>query len=344
MNAFPSESFFDNRKSKIRNRKWVGPSVIAFVLGVIGAVAEAQQQAKTIPRIGVLRSDTPTTFASRNEAFRQGLRELGYVDRKNVFIEYRYAETNLDRLPSLAAELVGLEVDVIVVGGGATRAAKKATSTIPIVVGSAGDLVGDGLVASLAKPGGNITGSTVISPDVSGKRLKLLKEVLPKAARDTVLFYGSESDLDEVRQTEIAARHLGVKVQPVKARNPNEFADAYAVMIKQHANAVIFIQGVATLQYRKELSELAMKHRLPSMCETSVWTDDGCLMNYGPDLLYLWRRAAVFVDKILKGAKPADLPIEQPTGFELVINLKTAKQIGLTIPPNVLARADRVIK
>lgn len=308
-------------------------------------VAEAQQQAKTIPRIGVLRNDTPTTFASRNEAFRQGLRELGYVDGKNVFIEYRYAETKLDRLPKLADELVGLKVDVIVVGGGnVTRVAKNATSTIPIVVGSAGDLVGGGLVASLAKPGGNVTGSTDISADVSGRRLELLKEVLPKAARVAVLFYGSESDLDEVRQTEIAARHLGVKVQRVKAGDPNELADAYVMMAKQQANAVIFIQGAGTLQHRKELSELAMKHRLPSMCETSVWTEDGCLMNYGPDLLYLWRRAAVFVDKILKGAKPADLPVEQPTKFELIVNLKTAKQINLTIPPNVLARADRVIK
>jgi putative ABC transport system substrate-binding protein len=271
------------------------------------------------------------------------LRELGYVEGKNIFIEYRYAETNLNHLPKLAVELIDLKVDVIVVGGGATRVAKNATSTIPIVVGSAGDLVGGGLVASLAKPGGNVTGSTDISPDVSGKRLELLKEVFPKATRVAVLFYGGEADLDEVRQTEIAAGHLGVKVQRVKARNRNEFADAYAMMIKLQANAVILIQGSGTLFHRKELSGLAVKHRLPSMCETSVWTEDGCLMNYGPDLLYLWRRAASYVDKILKGAKPADLPVEQPTKFELVINLKTAKEIGLTIPPNVLARADRVI-
>ena len=307
------------------------------------SVSEAQQS-KTIPRIGVLRNDTPATFATRNEAFRQGLRELGYVEGENIFIEYRYAETNLDHLPKLAAELIDLKVDVIVVGGGATRVAKNATSTIPIVVGSAGDLVGGGLVATLAKPGGNVTGSTDISPDVSGKRLELLKEVLPKAMRVAVLFYGGEADLDEVRQTEIAAGHLGVKVQRVKARNRNEFADAYAMMIKLQANAVILIQGSGTLFHRKELSGLAVKHRLPSMCETSVWTEDGCLMNYGPDLLYLWRRAASYVDKILKGAKPADLPVEQPTKFELVINLKTAKQIRLTVPPNVLARADKVIR
>jgi putative ABC transport system substrate-binding protein len=325
------------------NNKLLG-TVLWAVLLALCVPADAQQPTK-IPRIGVLRNDTPPTFAARNQAFRQGLRELGYVEGESVSIEYRYAETKLDRLPQLAAELVSLKVDVIVVGGGAaTRVAKNATSTIPIVVGSAGNLVGDGLVASLAKPGGNITGSTDISPDVSGKRLEILKEVLPKATRVAVVFSGSESDLDEVNQTEIAARKLGVKVQRVKARNRNEFADIYAMMMKQQANAVIVIQGGGNLAHRKSLSELAMKHRLPSMCETSLWTEDGCLMNYGPDLLYLWRRAATYVDKILKGRKPADLPVEQPKKFEFVINLKAAKQIGLTIPPNVLARADRVIR
>ena len=317
--------------------------VVAVVLLAVAVIAEAQQP-KKMPRIGVLRSDTPATFASRNEAFRQGLRELGYVEGENVLIEYRYAETKVDRLPQLAAELVNLKVDVIVVGGGTTRVAKNATSTIPIVVGSAGDLVGDGLVASLAKPGGNVTGSTDISPDVSGKRLELLKEVLPKAARVAVFFYGSESDLEEVKQTEIVARHLGVKIQRVKAPNPKEFADAYVMMIKQQANAVIFIQGSHVLPHRKDLSELAMKHRLPSMCETSLWTEDGCLMNYGPNLLFLWKRAAVFVDKILKGTKPADLPVQQATKFEFVINLKAAKQIGLTLSPEFLSRANKVIK
>jgi putative ABC transport system substrate-binding protein len=318
-----------------------------FALGAIfltlSFTSEAQQ--KKIPRIRVLRNDTPATFATRNEAFRQGLRELGYVEGENVLIDYRYAETKPDRLPQLAAELSSLKVDVIVVGGGATRVAKNATSTIPIVVGSAGDLVGSGLVDSLAKPGGNVTGSTDISPDVSGKRLEILKEVLPKATRVVAVeFSGSEGDLDEVKQTEMAARHFGVKVQRVKARSRSEFANAYAMMIKQQASAVIFIQGGDTLPHRKELSELAMKHRLPSMCETSVWTEDGCLMNYGPDLLYLWRRGATYADKILKGTKPTDLPVEQPTKFEFIVNLKTAKQIGLTIPPNVLARADRVIR
>jgi len=329
---------------RIQNPKWIGLVAIGVAFAMCGAVAQAQQQAGKVPRIGVLRNDTPALFASRNEAFRQGLRKLGYVEGENIRFEYRYADGNRNRLPELAAELVSLKVDVIVVGGGTIAVAKKATITIPIVVGSAGDLVGGGWVASLANPGGNVTGSTDISPDVSGKRLELLKEVLPKASRVAVLFGGSESDLDEVKQTEIVARHLGVKVQRVKARNRNEFADAYAMMIKQQANAVIFIQGGDTLPHRKELSELAMKHRLPSMCETSPWTEDGCLMNYGPDLLHLWRRAATFVDKILKGRTPADLPVEQPMKFEFIINLKAAKQIGLTVPPNVLVRAQKVIR
>jgi len=278
-------------------------TLCAILFALCGSV-EAQQP-KKIPRIGILRNDTPATFATRDKAFRQGLRELGYVEGENILIEYRYAEAKFDRLPQLAAELVSLKVDVIVVGGGtATRDAKNATSTIPIVVGSAGDLLGGGLVASLAKPGGNVTGSTDISPDVSGKRLELLKEVIPKATRVAVFFYGSESDVDEVKQTEMAARHLGVKVQRVGGHSRNELANAFAMMIKQQVNAVIFIQSGNTLPHRKELSELAIKHQLPSMCETLVWTEDGCLMNYGPHLLYLWRRAAIFVEKIFKGANP----------------------------------------
>ncbi len=319
-------------------------TALSGALLALSFVANAQQHLKTMPRIAVLRNDTPALFASRNEAFRLGLRELGYVDGENIRFEYQYADGKPTRLPELAAELVNLKVDVIVVGGGTVAAAQKATTTIPIVVGSAGDLVGSGWVESLAKPGGNITGSTDISPDVSGKRLEILKEVVPKAARVAVIFYQGRSDEDEVKQTEIAARHLGVKIQRVKVLNRNEFADAYAMMIKQRADAVILIQGGWTLPHRKELSELATKHRLPSMCETSVWTEDGCLMNYGPDLLHLWRRAATFIDKILKGRKPTDLPVEQPTKFEFIVNLKTAKQIGLTIPPNVLVRADKVIR
>jgi putative ABC transport system substrate-binding protein len=275
------------------------------------------------------------------------LRELGYLEGKNILIEYRYAEGKREQWPELAAELVRLKVDVIVVGGvGVTQATRQATSTIPIVVGGAGDLVKAGLVGSLAKPGGNITGSTEISPDLSGKRLELLKEVLPKASRVAVLWYPSVglTDDDEVRETETAARQFGVKVQLVEVKVPDEFDAAYRAIAKQQLNAVIIIQGSFTLFHRRQLVELAVKNRLPSVCESARFADEGCLLSYGADVLYLYRRAAVFVDKILKGAKPADLPVEQPTKFELVINLKTAKQIGLTIPPNVLARADKVIK
>jgi putative tryptophan/tyrosine transport system substrate-binding protein len=229
-------------------------------------------------------------------------------------------------------------------GTTATAAAKQATSTIPIVVGSAGDLVGGGLVASLARPGGNITGSTSIAPDLSGKRLELLREVISKAAPVAVLFYPNPGSWDQIRETETAARGLGVRLQLVEVRDPNEFEKAYVAMRKQRASAVIIILTSFTNNHRKQLISLALKNRLPSVCEQSEWTNDGCLISYGPNVLLLFRRAAIYVDKILKGAKPADLPVEQPMKFELVINLKTAKQIGLTIPPNLLARADKVIK
>jgi putative ABC transport system substrate-binding protein len=273
------------------------------------------------------------------------LRELGYVEGKNIVIEYRYADGKLERLPELAAELIGLKVDIIVVGGtSATSAAKQATGKIPIVVGSAGDLVGAGLVASLARPGGNVTGSTGIAPDLSGKRLELLREIVSKASPVAVLFYPNPGSWDQVRATETAAHGLGVKLQSIQVRDPNEFENAYATMGKQQANAVIIILTSFTNNHRKQLVNLAIKNRLPSVCEQSEWINDGCLISYGPDGLYPFRRAATYVDKILKGAKPAHLPVEQPTKFELVINLKAAKQIGLTIPPNVLARADRVIR
>jgi putative ABC transport system substrate-binding protein len=325
-------------------RKIIGWLLATFLPGIISPI-EAQQPAKRVHRIGVLLSEVPSSFDARNQAFREGLHELGYVEGKNIIIDYRYAEGKLDRLPELATELVQLKADVFLVGGtAAATAAKQATSTIPIVVGGAGDLVGAGLVASLAKPGGNLTGSTSISPDLSGKRLELLREVVPKASSVAVVWDSSPGQSPEVRSIETAARGIGVKLQPVELRDPKDFQNAYATMTKQQAGAVVIIQSSFTLGYRKHLVELAAKQRLPSICEQKEWTNDGCLMSYGPDLQYLWRRAAFFVDKILKGAKPADLPVEQPTKFEFVINLKTAKQIGLTIPPNVLARADKVIR
>jgi putative ABC transport system substrate-binding protein len=233
---------------------------------------------------------------------------------------------------------------IVTSGTPATQAAKQATSTIPIVVGSAGDLVGAGIVASLAKPGGNVTGLTSISPDLSGKRLELLTSVLPKASLVAVLWYPSQWDDMEVKQTESVAQALRVKIQSVQVRSPEEFQSAYATMIKERARAVIIIQGGFIATYRTQVLELPAKNRLASMCDSPAWADSGCLMSYGPNRSDLYRRAAVYVDKILKGAKPADLPVEQPMKFEFIINLKTAKQIGLTIPPNVLARADRVIR
>jgi putative ABC transport system substrate-binding protein len=280
------------------------------------------------------------------DPFRTGLRELGYREGENIFLEYRYAEGSRGRLKNLASELVQLQVDVILTSGTqTTSAAKQATSTIPIVVGGAGDLVGTGLVASLARPGGNVTGSTAISPDLSGKRLELLKEVVPKASRVAVLLHpGTGTDSDEVKQTKSAAQSLKVKIQTVEVREPREFQAAYAAIKRENADALILIQSGFTSSHRKQLAELGTKGRLPTMCESARWAEAGCLMSYGPDLTYQYRRAAVFVDKILKGTKPADLPVEQPMKFELIFNLKTATQIGATIPQSVLFRASRVIK
>jgi len=304
------------------------------------------QQPTTVYRIGSLSGGSVSTSKRNNDAFRDGLRTLGYVQGKNILIEYRYAEGKRERSPELAAELVRLKVDVILVGGTQTAtAAKQATSTIPIVVGSAGDLVGSGLVASLARPGGNITGSTDISPDLSGKRLELLKEAVPKASRVAVLLSPSAgTDSDEMKQTKAAAQALKVKIQVVEVKDPSEFQSAYAAMKKENANALILNHSSFTNFHRKQLIELVTKNGLPTMCEELRWTEDGCLISYGSDQNYQWVRAAVFVDKILKGRKPADLPVEQPMRFEFVVNLKTAKQIGVTIPQSVLFRADRVIK
>jgi putative ABC transport system substrate-binding protein len=305
--------------------------------------AEAQQP-KKVPRIGVL---TPG-FAGGPDlgAFRQGLRDLGYVEGKNIVIEHRYAEGKLDRLPELATEMVRLKVDIIAVGSTrAAIAAKQATSTIPIVVGSAGDLVGAGLVSSLARPGGNVTGLTNIDPDFSAKRLELLKETFPKISRVAVLYHGGPGgDEEELRETEAAARALGVQIQSLKVKDPSQFQDAYAAMNKERADALIIFQSSFTFPRRRQLVELATKNRLPTICGQAVWIEDGGLISYGTDFRQSWRRAATYVDKILKGAKPDDLPVEQPMKFELVINLKAAKQIGVTIPPNVLARADKVIR
>ena len=279
-------------------------------------------------------------------AFRQGLRDLGYVEGKNITIEYRWGEGKLERMPELAAELVRNKVDVIVTQGmPAVLAAKKATSTIPIVAANSDNLVEAGVVASLARPGGNVTGSTRIDADFSAKRLELLKEALPKLSRVAVLSHGTlGGDQEELQESRTAARNLGIQLQSLQTQEPNDFSHAFSEMIKRHADALIIITSSFTSAHRIQLIELARKNRLPTVCGQALWAEAGCAVSYGPNLTELYRRAAYLVDKILKGSKPADLPVERPRKYELIINLKTAKQIGLTIPPNVLARADKVIK
>jgi putative ABC transport system substrate-binding protein len=319
--------------------------LLAILLLTIVTSAEAQSPIRKTPVIAVFLPESPSAYASYVDAFRQGLREVGYVVDENILIQYRYAEGRRDRFSALAAELVRLKVDVIVVVGGTLAAAKRATSAVPIVVGSAGDLVGAGYVASLARPGGNVTGSTNVDSDFSAKRLEILKEAFPKVSRVAILYYGGPGgDADELQETQAAANRLKVQVHSYRVQNPSEFERTYAEMTKDRADALIIFHGNFTSFHRRQLVELAAKNRLPTMCGHPAWSQDGGLMSYGHDRRHQYRRAAYFVDKILKGAKPVDIPIEQPTKFDLVINLNTAKQIGLTIPPNVLVRPDRVIK
>jgi ABC-type uncharacterized transport system substrate-binding protein len=308
--------------------------------------ASAQQPAK-VPRIGWLTGAPFSGNPERREAFRQGLHELGYVERKNIVIEWRTADGKRDRYPAVLAELLRLKVDVIVCdSAGSTRHAKEATSTIPIVMTNDGDPVGNGFVASLARPGGNITGLSQVAPELSGKRLEILKEVLPKLSRVAVFSTSTNvSNAQAMKEIEIAAAAFGVKLQHLDVLTITDIEPAFSAAVKGRADAVLEnivgnIRGAA----RNELAELAVKNQLPVMRERPEHVEAGGLMSYGVNLNDLGRRAATYVDKILKGAKPADLPVEQPKKFEFVINLKAAKQIGLTIPPNVLARADRVIR
>jgi len=307
--------------------------------------AEAQQPTK-IPRIGFLSPTFPSTNPARREAFRQGLRELGYVEGKNIVIEWRSAEGKADRLSALAAELVRLKVDVIVTAGpGSTRAAKEATPTIPIVMGLDNDPVGNGFVASLARPGGNITGLATLAPEIGGKRLELLKEIVPKLSRVAVLGTStSPGSAQQLKEVERAAGALGVKLQYLDVLDPKDIETAFRAASKGRAQAVLSLGGPPLYSHRTRVAELAAKNRLPAIYGTAEFAEDGGLMSYGVSVTDLDRRAATYVDKILKGAKPADLPVEQPKKFEFIINLKAAKKIGLTIPPNVLARADRVIR
>jgi putative tryptophan/tyrosine transport system substrate-binding protein len=308
-------------------------------------LAEAQQT-KKVPRIGYLGATSRSINPARIEAFRQGLRELGYVEGKNIVIEYRYAEGKLDRLPALAAELVGLKVDIIVMGGpAATRSAKQATATIPIVMAYDDDPVGSGFVASLARPGGNITGLSTLAPEISGKQLELLREIVPKLSRVAVLGNAIQpGNPQALREINLAADGFGVQLQYLEIQAPKDIETAFQAASKERAHAVLVLSGTVLLSQRKQIVDLAIKSRLPTIYNRPEYAEDGGLVFYGVSYTDLFRRAATYVDKILKGAKPADLPIEQPKKFEFIINLKAAKQIGLTIPPNVLARADRVIR
>jgi putative ABC transport system substrate-binding protein len=304
--------------------------------------AQAQQQ--KVPRIGFLSTASLSSLSPRLEAFRQGLRELGYVEGRSIAIEYRSAEGNVDRLPELAAELARLKVDCIITAGPTpTRAAKQTTSTIPIIVTTLIDPVGAGFVASLARPGGNITGLTPLSADLAGKRPELLKEAIPKLSR-VAIFLDARMPSSDLKETEAAARLLNVQLISVDIRSLEELENAFRSIAKSRADAFITDSGGFFNTHQKRIVELAAKHRLPGMYPEQEFVLGGGLMTYATSISDLYRRAATYVDKILKGAKPADLPVEQPTKFELMINLKTAKQIGLTIPLNVLARADKVIK
>ena len=320
--------------------------LVVMSIFVESALSEAQQPTK-VPRIGYLTGATPDGQSHRIEAFRQGLRELGYVEGKNISIEYRFAEGKPDRLPALAAELVRLKVDVIVTSGApATRSAKEATVTIPIVMTNDTDPVGSGFVASLARPGGNITGLSNLRPEISGKRLELLKEVVPRLSRVAVMGTSTiPGNAQNLKETELAAGALAVKLQYLDVLGPKDIETAFRAASKGRAEAVLALSsGGILLSQRAQLADLAVKSRLPAIYQSRSYVEAGGLMSYGASITDLNRRAATYVDKILKGTKPADLPVEQPTKFELVINLKAAKQIGLTIPPNVLARADKVIK
>jgi putative ABC transport system substrate-binding protein len=307
--------------------------------------AQAQQPTK-VSRIGYITAGSLSAQSARIEAFRQGLRELGYTEGKNLVIEYRQAEGKFDRLPALATELVRLKVDIIISGGPTvTRTAKEATTTIPIVMVQDSDPVRSGFVASLAHPGGNITGLSTLAPELSGKRLELLKEIVPKLSRVAVLGDSTEpANAQSLKEIELAAKAFGFKLQYLDVLIPKDIETAFQAATKGRADAALLLASAVYTPHRKEVADLAVKSRLPAIYINSEFVEDGGLMAYGVSFFDLYRRAATYVDKILKGRKPADLPVEQPIKFEFIVNLKAAKQIGLTIPPNVLVRADKVIR
>jgi len=306
--------------------------------------AEAQRPVK-IPRLGYFTlSGGPS---DRDEAFKQGLRELGWVDGQNIIIEYRWVAGKTEQLAAVADELVRLKVEVIFATSAAViQAAENATNTIPIVMPGASDPVGSGFIASLARPGGNITGMSAMIMELEGKRLELLREVAPRVARVAYLTYGTDLTAQRgIKEARDAGQRLGIRIQPIRIEDSKELEGAFTAMVKERAGAIA-IQPllITSIGQGRRIAQLAARNRLPTISDSKDFLDGGGLLSYGSDRLTLWRRASWYVDKILKGANPAELPVEQPTKFEFVINLKTAKQIGLAIPPNVLARADRVIK
>jgi putative tryptophan/tyrosine transport system substrate-binding protein len=319
--------------------------LITLLGGVMASwpLAVGAQQTSKLPSLGFLTAgrDSPGL-----PALLEGLGQFGWIEGKTIAVEYRYAENRNDRLPELAAELVRLNVDVIVAAGTlAPLAAKRATATIPIVMTSAGDPLGTGLVSGLARPGGNVTGLSLMSPDISGKRLELIEQIVPDVARVAIMWNATNPYPALVfRQTENAARQLKLEVQSLEVHTPDDVTSALEAAVREKANALITVEDPLTVNYRKQIADFAIKNRVPTMSGLREYVDAGGLLSYGPALADLYRRAAGYVDKILKGAKPSELPVEQPTKFELVINLKTAKTLGVTIPPDMLAIADAVIE
>jgi putative ABC transport system substrate-binding protein len=316
-------------------------AILVVLVQLVEVIAEAQQPAK-VPRVGILRIGSPPDPLI--DDFRDELSKLGYLEGQNIVIEYRYTQGKQGQLPDLAADLVRRKVDVIIAPGGtAARIAKATTNTIPIVVTAVADPVGEGLVSNLARPGGNVTGLSNLSPDLSGKRIEILQEAFPKIARVAVLVAPSEEG-GQLKATDDSARTLKLQIQAFEVHSRNDIENAFKTMKKQSHDAFIVFGSGVTFEHRKFLADQLARTRRPAMLPHSAFVESGGLMSYGPNFSDLYRRAAVYLDKILKGTKPADLPVEQPKKFEFIINLKTAKQIGLTIPPNVLARADRVIR
>ncbi len=337
----------DNRKSAIQNRKWAGLFAIVIALTMCGVRAEAQQPMK-ISRIGFLDDSTTSNIAVRLDTFRQELSKLGWIEGKNVAIEFRFAEGKLERLPELAADLVRLKVDLIMASGApGVLAAKNATTTIPVVMTNAGDPVGAGLVASLARPGGNVTGFSSLASELITKRLEILKDATPKLTRVGLLMIAGGSIARDLQLKELraAATALKLKLEEIETqRDAKGLESAFRTAKQKQVNAIMTTTGNRFFAERGRIVELAGKYRLPAIYPQDEFVEAGGLMSYGADYDDLYRRAAVYVDKILKGAKPADLPVQQATKFEFVINLKAAKQIGLTIPVRVLERANKVIK